>query len=63
VNATVPQSPRLRFAPGLLGLAGVTEAVLHLPGADPVSLEVDYDGELVELALPEAGLWSIVELR
>jgi len=63
VDATVPQSLRLRFAPALLGLAGVTEAVLHLPGADPLSLKVGHDGELVELALPEVGLWSIVELR
>ena len=40
----------------------LTRATLHAPGAEPVALKLASDGDEIRVAVPELGLWGVVEL-
>lgn len=62
-DRVVPQEElTLRLRRDLFRNREFTEATLHAPRAEPVSLDVHSDGDHTTVTIPELGLWGIVEL-
>ena len=47
----------------LFGDRRFTQATLHAPRAEPVSLRLTSDKERTTVTIPELALWGIIELK
>jgi len=62
-DAVVPQKDlTLHLRRDLFGGRAFKQAKLHVPEAEPVSLELRSDAEQTTVKIPQLGLWGIVEM-